>query len=462
MTTKDEKAKLYDRVVRQVPEELLVDRMQLHGFWPEGQEPPPDPPEEVAERQAIEAEIDKLRKRALKVDAKAALQKERVRRWQESKKRRTLARQDRDKEREKRREAWLEKKRALVAHAGVGVSAGLGRTGDDLERLARFGLTALHDANGLAAALGIPLGKLRWLTFHRRGAALVHYHRYSIPKKTGAMRAISAPKRALRGAQEWVLREVLARVPVSSQAHGFVKERSVVTNATPHVKKKVVCNLDLEDFFPSITFARVRGLFHRIGYSPEVATLLALLCTEPPRVKAELDEQHYFIAVGERALPQGACTSPAITNLVCRRLDARLAGVAKKWNFAYTRYADDLTFSGDAVKDVGALLWGVRRILASEGFREHEKKTLVMRSGSRQEVTGVVVNDRPSIAREERRRLRAILHNAGKTGLAAQNRDDHPRFAERLRGKVAYLEMIDKPRALGMAQALARALEAKE
>src|SRR5262249_13182672 len=138
---------------------------------------------------------------------------------------------------------------------------------------------------------------------------------------------------------------------------------------TPHVKKKVVCNLDLEDFFPSITFARVRGLFHRLGYSPEVATLLALLSTEPPRVKAELDEKHYFIAVGERALPQGACTSPAITNLVCRRLDARLAGVAKKWGFAYTRYADDLTFSGDAVKDVGALLWGVRRILASEGFR---------------------------------------------------------------------------------------------
>ena len=143
---------------------------------------------------------------------------------------------------------------------------------------------------------------------------MVHYHRYEIAKKTGGVRCISAPKPALAAAQRWVLDQILRRLEPEPQAHGFVPGRSIVTNAAPHAGKAVVCNLDLKDFFPSITFRRVKGLFRKLGYGEHVATLLALLCTEPPRVPVELDGKTYHVALGARVLPQGACTSPAITN----------------------------------------------------------------------------------------------------------------------------------------------------
>jgi retron-type reverse transcriptase len=190
-----------------------------------------------------------------------------------------------------------------------------------------------------------------------------------------------------------------------------------------------------------------------------VATVLALLCTEPTRAKAELAGKVYHVALGERFLPQGACTSPAITNLLCRRLDKRLSGLAQKAGFAYTRYADDLTFSGDDVKEVGRLLRAVRNVLQTEGFTEHEKKTRVMRSGRRQEVTGLVVNTRPAVPRDEVRQLRAILHNAARSGLEAQNRDEVPSFEAHLRGRVAYVSMIDKARGEKLRAMLERAIE---
>src|SRR5207247_6023375 len=126
--------------------------------------------------------------------------------------------------------------------------------------------------------------------------------------------------------------------------------------------------------------------------SEHVATVLGLLCTEPPRVAAEVDGKVYHVALGERVLPQGACTSPAITNALCRRLDRRLAGLAKRHGFTYTRYADDLTFSGDNGRAVGRLLRSVRSILEAEGFTEDPRKTKGMRRAGRQEVTGVSGN----------------------------------------------------------------------
>src|SRR5207244_7518772 len=135
---------------------------------------------------------------------------------------------------------------------------------------------------------------------------------------------------------------------------------------------------------PSITFRRVKGLFGSFGYSEHVATLLALLCTEPPRVPAELDGKVYHVALGDWVLPQGACTSPAITNALCWRLDRRLTALAKRHGFTYTRYADDLTFSGDRPAAVGRLLRSVRSIIETEGYSEHPRKTRVMRRSRRQ------------------------------------------------------------------------------
>jgi len=158
-----------------------------------------------------------------------------------------------------------------------------------------------------------------------------------------------------------------------------------VSNAAPHVGRAVVINLDLKDFFPSITFRRVKGLFHALGYAEHPATLLAWLRTEPPRVAAGWDGKSYRVALGKRALPQGVCTSLAIINALCRRLDRRLVGLARRHGFTSTHYADDLTFSGDADRAVGRLLRSVRAILIAAGLTEHPRKTSVMRRASRQE-----------------------------------------------------------------------------
>jgi retron-type reverse transcriptase len=455
----DEKARLYRQLVQQTDEQTALERMRLHGFWPQRQPLPEEPPAEAEERARLEAEIAKVRKEASAVkNPQKALAKERKRRWLASKQRRAEAKARRAAEQEKRREEWDAHRRSHVVHLGAGVSAGLAQDQSDVARLGARGLPVMHNGTDLAARLGVKLGALRWLTYHRRAAAVVHYHRFDIAKKTGGLRSISAPKRALAQCQRWVLDNVLGPLEVGPQAHGFVPGRSVVSNARPHVGRAVVVNLDLRDFFPSITFRRVKGLFHALGYSEHVATVLALLCTEPPRVPAEVDGKVYHVALGGRVLPQGACTSPAITNALCRRLDRRLDALARRHGFAYTRYADDLTFSGDDARAVGRLLRSARSIVQAEGFAEQPSKTRVMRQARRQEVTGVTVNRRPTVSRKEVRTLRAVLHNVAKHGLESQNRAGLPHFAAHLRGRVEYVCMIDPERAPALRAALHRAL----
>jgi hypothetical protein len=455
----NEKAKLYHEIVQETDPQTLLERMRLHGFWSAGEGVPQDPADEAAERARIEAEMAQLRKtQSLVKNPEKALAEERKRRWQESKKRRAEAKAKRSAEQAKRHKEWEAEREGKLVYAGEGVSGGLQNTHSDLEALTRRELPVMHTAADLAAKLNINLPALRWLTYHRRGATVVHYHRFEIAKKTGGVRCISAPKPALAMVQRWVLENILMRLPVTPQAHGFVRGHSIVSNATPHVNRAAVVNLDLKDFFPSITFRRVKGLFRGVGYSEHLATVLALLCTEPPRVPAAVDGKLYYVALGERVLPQGACTSPAITNALCHRLDCRLQGLAKKHAFAYTRYADDLTYSGDNPRAVGRLLRSVRAILKEEGFQEHPTKTRVMRRANRQEVTGVTVNSRPSVAREEVRSLRAILHNAARFGLESQNRAGHPNFAAYLRGRVEFVCMVDPSRAEKLRADLERAL----
>jgi hypothetical protein len=182
------------------------------------------------------------------------------------------------------------------------------------------------------------------------------------------------------------------------------------------------------------------------------------LCTECPRRKVEYARKLFHVATGPRALPQGACTSPAISNLIARRLDSRLAGIAAKLGWQYTRYADDLSFSAAAgaepTKKVGYLLARIRHIAGDEGFAVNEKKTRVLKRSAAMSVTGVIVNGQPGIRRCERRRLRAILHNAKRTGLALQNRTGAPHFAAQLRGRIAFVQMINPAQARPLLQAL--------
>jgi hypothetical protein len=246
-----------------------------------------------------------------------------------------------------------------------------------------------------------------------------------------------------------MLDHLLTKLDVHQAAHGFCQERSIVSNATPHVGAGVVVNVDLRDFFPTVTYARVKGVFRALGYGEQVATLFALLATEPDTEEVELDGRRWFVAAGPRKLPQGAPTSPAITNLICRRLDRRLAGAAAKLGFSYTRYADDLTFSarspeGDGARrpDVGRMLRRVRWIVGLEGFAPHEKKTRVLRRGRRQEVTGVVVNDELGVERATLRKFRALLFQIDKDGPSGKRWGALPDVFASALGFASYVAMV--------------------
>jgi len=263
------------------------------------------------------------------------------------------------------------------------------------------------------------------------------YVEFEIPKAKGGTRRIAAPRTPLRKVQRTILDQILAKVPVHDACHGFVPERSTVTNAKPHERAAIVVKLDLKDFFPTVHYRRVKGLFQFLGYNEEVSSTLAGLTTYRPK----LENGH---VVWPGLLPQGAPTSPAIANLACRRLDQRLSKLAAKYGARYTRYADDLTFSFPEVPDVrmGRFLWWVDGICQQEGFTERADKRRILRSKHQQRVTGLVVNEKVSVPRVDRRRFRAILHNCAKHGIESQARD-HADFKSYLAGYAAYVHMVD-------------------
>jgi hypothetical protein len=301
--------------------------------------------------------------------------------------------------------------------------------------LARWGLPTLASGDDVRALLGLDEGELPRLM--RAGAGPGSpWVSFEIEKRGGGARTITAPRARLRAAQRTLLRELLDKVPAHDAAHGFVKGRSVVTNAAPHASARVVLKLDLQDFFPTIHFRRVAGIFRHLGYSDDVSSTLAGLTTWRPK----LDDGR---VLWPGQLPQGAPTSPALANLACRRLDARLAGLAARARATYTRYADDLTFSFADAPDMplGRLAWWVDQICAQEGFEENLKKRRVLRQQSRQLITGVVVNEGPRVPRASRRRFRATLHNCRVNGVAAEarGREDFPAY---LRGFAAWVRMV--------------------
>jgi RNA-directed DNA polymerase len=245
----------------------------------------------------------------------------------------------------KHADAVARRKATDIFFLGRGVSKGLADRRANVEKLQAAGLPVLATPADVATALGVTIPQLRWLAFHSEAATRTHYVRFTVPKKSGGTRELAAPHRRIAAAQRWILTSILRKLKTHPAAHGFVQGRSTRTNALPHTQTAVVINCDLKDFFPTINVHRVLGMFAELGYSPAAATLLALLCTESPRRVVEYAGTTFHVATGPRCLPQGACTSPAISNLIARRLDSRLAGICRKLNFTYTRYADDLTFS---------------------------------------------------------------------------------------------------------------------
>lgn len=235
----------------------------------------------------------------------------------------------------------------------------------------------------------------------------VGYRRFDIPKRSGGYRTIFEPQEELKRTQRLILRRLLKRLNAHTRAHGFERGRSIVTGALPHERKSVVVRMDVRDFFGSTKAARVRDYFARLGWNADAAQLLTRLCTH------------------EGSLPQGAPTSPRLSNLVNFKLDARLDALARRFGADYTRYADDMTFSFADDEHVsfvegeherlGSLIRAVKKILREEGYELHTRKKLqIRRRNQRQLVSGLVVNERVALPRSVRRRLRAIEHRASK------------------------------------------------
>jgi RNA-directed DNA polymerase len=340
-----------------------------------------------------------------------------------------------------------------------------------------WNLPAIESIGGLAEWLGITPGEAAWFADLRRNMArlgpadyagpLSHYHYRILAKEGGTIRLIEAPKERLKRLQKQILGEILGKIPVHPAVHGFRRGRSIRTFAAPHVGQRVVLRMDLRDFFPTISAPRIQAMFRTAGYPEPVANLLGGLCTNAvPRALWKqkgigLDLLRMAEARSLYAwphLPQGAPSSPALANISCYRVDCRLTGLAEASGAVYTRYADDLAFSGDATFERGVERFGIRAaaILLEEGFAVHHRKTRIMRQGVRQYLAGVVANERLNVPRPDYDRLKAILTNCIRHGPSSQNREDHADFRAHLAGRVSFVEMVNAPRGAKLRSLLER------
>ncbi|MCE3607622.1 reverse transcriptase family protein [Massilia sp. P8910] len=328
------------------------------------------------------------------------------------------------------------------------------------EWLAVLALPALPSVGDLARWLRLRVDDIAWFADQWRldaapAAQLEHYHYRWVPKRSGGVRLIEIPKQRLRAMQATILRELLDRVPAHPAAHGFRRGYSCVTHAALHTGQRAVIRMDLKDFFPSIPASRIHALFAKLGYSQSVAGVLARLCVNrvPAGVLRAPTGDHALTWMQRQALrtphlPQGSPCSPALANACAWRLDVRLDTLAQSLGARYSRYADDLVFSGgrELERAMDRFHAQVGAIAIEEGFALNARKTRMMRAGVRQQVTGIVVNRHPNIARDEFDLLKATLTNCARHGPQTQNRDHHPDLRAYLAGKVAYVTMVNPQR----------------
>ena len=286
-------------------------------------------------------------------------------------------------------------------------------------------LPEISNRQQLADLLDLPDETLETLLDSVEG----EYQIFRIPKRSGGTRRIAAPSRRLLRCQRRITAYILYAVSPHSAAHGFVRYRGILENASAHLDKDLVLKLDLVDFFDSIPEARILGVFNDLGYGDDVARDLANLC-----------------CLGG-SLPQGAATSPPLSNIVAHGLDQRLAQLAEKRDLSYTRYADDLTFSGADLPP--NLIEVVSRNICNEGFRVNAKKTRLIRTKrGRRVVTGIsVATEQPKVPREFKRRLRQEVHyvlSYGYLSFADRMKIENPgTYLDTLLGRLAFWHWVE-------------------
>jgi RNA-directed DNA polymerase len=330
----------------------------------------------------------------------------------------------------------------------------------------RWPVPEITSLGELAGFLDVGDGELAWLADTRgleRTAAderLRNYRYATIPRRGGPARVIESPKPRLKAIQRRILHEILDWIPAHDAAHGFTRGRSARSHAGEHTGRFVVLRLDLEDFFASIAASRVFGIFRTAGYPESIAYSLTGLLTNvtPPAVwlsiprptgAALIDARH---RLGRRLatphLPQGAPTSPALANLAAFRLDRRLHGLARTLQLSYTRYADDLAFSGSKrlLPIAGELRSTIATITREEGFAINDRKSSLTTRAGRQRVCGIVVNERLNVSRAEYDALKAVLHNSAIRGPSSQNRDAVSDFRSHLLGRISWVDSLNPQR----------------
>jgi len=283
-------------------------------------------------------------------------------------------------------------------------------------------------------------------TFHR-------FRQFKIKKKTGGYRQITAPRNKTFKLILMCLNELFKSIYTPSDyAMGFTEGRSVVSNADIHRGQNYVFNIDLKDFFPSIFRARIRARLQAkpFSFGEDLAIIIAGLCSM--KVSTGHNDGSDYV------LPQGSPTSPIITNMICDNLDRRLAGLAKRFGLRYSRYADDITFSSMhyVYKKRGDFRKELLRIITQQGFTINDAKTRLQKRGSRQEVTGIIVNDKLNVSRKYVREIRSLLyiweHHGYTTAMSVfwpkyKSEKGHvkkgkPELLNVLDGKLMYLKMV--------------------
>lgn len=254
-------------------------------------------------------------------------------------------------------------------------------------------LPVIFDQEHLSYLVGYHLDYLRGAIYNTKP----FYRYFTVNKRSGGVRNIAEPLPSLKEIQRWILDNILYKCSISRFAKGYVPDLSIRDNARFHRNQELVLKLDIKDFFPSIKAGRIFNFFKRLGYQKSVSQMLTGLCTL------------------EGSLPQGAPTSPALSNLVVSRLDKRLSNFAVQKKIRYTRYADDITFSGTFAS--GEIIKLVRMASKDEGLVLNEKKIRLMKKHERQIVTGVIVNEKLQAPRQRRREFRKVMYFIQKFGL---------------------------------------------
>lgn len=255
-----------------------------------------------------------------------------------------------------------------------------------------------------------------------------HFYRtFFIAKKDGTKRQIDEPLPGLKNIQRWILDEILNKLSVSKYAKAYVKKRSVRSNAYYHRNRKCIIALDIKEYFASIHYSKVFSFFLSLGYTEHVACVLSNIC------------------LLNNALPQGAPTSPALSNLCTKDLDDDLSAFVKGKQIMCTRYADDIAFSGNFI-DIREFYKNVKRILNKHGFRLNYAKTRVLHKHQRQLVTGIVVNEKMQVSKDVRHMIRQSIYYIKKFGLQEHARhigENEDKYYKHLLGMVGFALFIN-------------------